>query len=250
MSDERTSTQEAQQEVTTRPINLPDELVRAALAGRLTEIRVPVKDAPADTLEVVPSLVAHRGDLWDFRRHLQNPKALRCPLGAAGDRLLIREACLPSYAPSTPAFIYRADDTPLPCGAKWRSSAQMPREACRLWFDVEAIRVERVQSITKEGAKACGAFYTAYPGRECKVSPADDSAPPRVVPLPAAGWSMVPTTSSDECLGSARMAFANWFNRRYAGPNWNLKDEPSPWDKNEWVWVATGRVARSANEAA
>lgn len=49
---------------------------------------------------------------------------------------------------------------------KWRPSIHMPKEACRLFLKVKSIKVERLQDITDEEAKAEGVetldFYPGY----------------------------------------------------------------------------------------
>ena len=77
-----------------------------------------------------------------------------------GDILWVREtwAAWSSTYGVAPKLYYKADgDTP--AGIKWRPSIHMPKEAARLFLRVTDVRVERLQDITDEGAKAEGANW-------------------------------------------------------------------------------------------
>lgn len=81
----------------------------------------------------------------------------------------------------------------------------MPRWASRITLDVFAIRVERLQDITEEDAKAEGVKPITYdPGGDC--------------------WTD----------GKHRTAF-NFLWNEING--WN----PNSWDSNPWVWVVSFR---------
>lgn len=83
---------------------------------------------------------------------------IRCPFGAWGDRLWVRE----TWAPNVPdcetqgGYSYRADhfhfDGDGPERIKWRPSIHMPRVASRLTLEITGIAVERVQDITDKDA--------------------------------------------------------------------------------------------------
>ena len=136
--------------------------VNAALTAPLLEIRRPVKDMPlvgdngGALREVVPSLLATRGDLFDVRFDLDNPRAIRCPLGAPGDLLWIRERCiLPVFDDDPDQVVYAADHldpevarAEIQDGAdgdvRWRPAICMPRWASRLAYTNRNVRVERV----------------------------------------------------------------------------------------------------------
>jgi hypothetical protein len=75
-----------------RPITFTGPSIPAILADLKHQTRRLIADVPDGVIEVVPSLLAHGGDLWDFRRHMDNPVAIQCPYGAPGDRLWVREA--------------------------------------------------------------------------------------------------------------------------------------------------------------
>jgi len=112
-------------------------------------------------------------------------EAFRCPHGKSGDVLWVREAFrMPArhdgqytpkeyvsrsgYTQGMPGrFKYEADGkrayevagNPDGCAVEWgrkRPAIHMPRELCRLRLRVEDVRVERVQEITAEGARAEG----------------------------------------------------------------------------------------------
>lgn len=96
--------------------------------------------------------------------------ALRCPYGAPGDRLWVRETFGEDYTGitevtvgqnqqtiKTARLVYRADGHKMgDCGTGWKPSIHMPRWASRITLEVKNIRAERVQEITEEDARAEG----------------------------------------------------------------------------------------------
>ncbi len=135
------------------PLLLKGPLVRATLEGRKTQTRRPVKWAECLCKEIDPS---------------DTPCvtcAVRFPdIPEAGDRLWVRETWA---RPGDEENIYRADkwaadlvakwaEDPNYPQVKWTPSIHMPRWACRLVLPLVSVRVERVQGITEEDAKAEG----------------------------------------------------------------------------------------------
>lgn len=55
-------------------------------------------------------------------------------------------------------YMYRASDE-ISGDARWHPSIHMPKEAARIWLKVTNVRVERLQEITDDGAKAEGANW-------------------------------------------------------------------------------------------
>ena len=56
-------------------------------------------------------------------------------------------------------YIYRADFEKRPKDIKWRPSLHMPKDAARIFLKVKSTRIERLQDITEEDAKAEGANF-------------------------------------------------------------------------------------------
>lgn len=58
-------------------------------------------------------------------------------------------------------YMYRAscEDNEYPSADTWHPSIHMPKEAARIWLKVTDVRVERLQEITEDGAKAEGANF-------------------------------------------------------------------------------------------
>ncbi len=58
-------------------------------------------------------------------------------------------------------YMYRASckDNEYPCVDTWHPSIHMPKKAARIWLKVTDVRVERLQEITEDGAKAEGANF-------------------------------------------------------------------------------------------
>jgi len=220
-----------------RPILFSDAMVRAILSGTKTQTRRVIAGA--------------RGAFWDHRSYTgtverdgvlrfrvgpdggiaNGSPEVRCPHGAVGDRLWVREAfALSQRDPEDTAVstrepqwwdppVYRADGDPggewtrfdggrhVPIRPPWRSARYMPRWASRLTLEVTSVRVQRVQSISEEDARAEG-----------------------VSAGPSAALAETP-------IGvSAREAFAELWD------SINGKREGCSWGANPWVWCVSFKV--------
>ena len=208
------------------PLLMHGPLVRATLAGLKTQTRRPIKPQPDDDIvDVEYDAIA---DLWLGNTQEDNDLgytsswAMRCPLGQAGDRLWVREtwqhyqnsgqraADFSEHQRFAANCFYRADESnprTKPLSGKWRPSLLMPRWACRLVLPLVSVRVERVQDITEEDAKAEGVErISAGPGWEC--------------------WMGYGPSSSCK---TARDSFRSLWISIYGEASWDL---------NPWVWVA------------
>jgi len=180
------------------PILFNGEMVRALLDGRKTQTRRPVKPQP-DTfygrpLPVSASMRVRSDGFWvycvtdaDGGGRESGPVG-KCPLGAPGDLLYVRETWAPcdyhadGVVRDEPTCVrYRADDAAYrhegdavrldttgwgPCGG-WRPSIHMPKWAARIWLRVTDARVERIDSISMadvnaEGFEACEEFEGCF----------------------------------------------------------------------------------------
>lgn len=150
-----------------RPILFSGDMVRAILEGRKTVTRRKVNPQPD---------FAQAGDTTsgagfcgrftpDDERLGRLGEAMPCPFGQPGDRLWVRE----TFNRTNPGgahgvYYYRADGCfPSAIGGRrfygdeaWKPSIHMPRAASRIMLEVTAVRVERLQDITEEQAKAEG----------------------------------------------------------------------------------------------
>ena len=179
------------------PVLFNGEMVRAILDGRKVQTRRPVKPQPAEHLEAPHRLGDCRWVVTDNDPpHRLVDFDLRCPLGAVGDRLYVRE----TWALHRETFEgqgsgytlqFRADsatrevlfdgrvipagdpkDTPRPWPATavnmgWRPSIHMPKWAARIWLEVTDVRVHRIDSISMadvnaEGFEACEQFEGCF----------------------------------------------------------------------------------------
>lgn len=162
-----------------RPVIFNGEMVRAILDGRKTQTRRVMKPQPEP---------CYRGGHWwpsnafktmlHIEEQMQNGqggwKGLAgdaCPFGQVGDRLWVRETFMDltgtgieattgkfeglAYRADTPAGSY-GDEVRKDYGLKWTPSLHMPRKACRILLEITAVRVERLNDISEEDAKAEG----------------------------------------------------------------------------------------------
>lgn len=159
-----------------RPILFSSEMVRAILEGRKTQTRRVIK--PQFT-----SLYGHGMKLGDdrFSCHVNITKTdgscawLYCPYGMVGGQLWVRETwgvydrittCaddLPNYQDKAGIHhpvVHFAGKENYAWGMygppRKRSGRFMPKSAARLWLVVENIRVQQLQDITRDDAKAEG----------------------------------------------------------------------------------------------
>lgn len=83
--------------------------------------------------------------------------------GEGADRLWVRETFAAPWGKDyklpgndEPAIFYRADGPAQPSDGAWSSPLFMPRWASRITLEITEVRVERLQSISEEDAKAEG----------------------------------------------------------------------------------------------
>jgi hypothetical protein len=141
-----------------RPIIFSAPMVKAILSGAKTQTRRLIKPQPVGGVNFAQdSATAYFDGIY---------KA--CPYGKVGDRLWVREKF---------SFDRDYDDEPISAfdrensiwwstgdcekylsskQGKWRPSIHMPRWASRLTLEITEIRVERLQEISVEDAKAEG----------------------------------------------------------------------------------------------
>jgi len=225
-------------------------MVQALLNGRKTQTRRIVNyeiqgpNKPVETFDWYKNgeWVGAHGYPGKFK---DTSAAELCPYGQPGDYLWVRENWRPEQDKTGCACInYQADDFWRPIEntqqaserwimlrrpheqypemkpAVWRPSIHMPRWASRLTLKITDVRVERIQDISEDDAKAEGAQYFK-------------NIPIGISFTNSYRWSMENPRDTDQCLVSARYAFANFFCK--TGKTGKLNFDM--WDSNPWVWV-------------
>jgi hypothetical protein len=190
-----------------RPILFSAPMVRALLAGTKTQTRriaKPVRHPDLGNVYAPGALV--------LEHEPQHVIDRCCPYGRPGDRLWVRETHMNWWKldPANPegprifshVAAFAADGYELEPGERWIPSIHMLRAASRITLDIKAVRVERLQDISEEDAKAEGA-----PGYEEGL----DAPPPD---------------------GDHEWSYRASFQRL-----WEQINGPGAWAKNPWVWV-------------
>lgn len=157
-----------------KPILFNTEMVRAILDGRKTCTRSSVSSRqflgmlPDKCKKAVPDEFL-KGKRMMFKPYCDMTDAelimtaYKAPY-ELGDILYVRETWCLRY--DGEKYFYKADkNTPREekrlidyNNTSWRPSIHMPKEAARIWLKVTDVRVERLQKITEDGAKAEGAI--------------------------------------------------------------------------------------------
>ncbi len=212
-----------------RPILFKDDMIRAILEGRKTQTRR-VLDIPAGwspdsvngesfILGKITSPHPKRGRFGAFIRKEVHPGSgvfqsdiVACRYGQPGDRLWVRETTKEDVPGSVSLAIYDADyahvmDKSGGHAEWWYSkpvcpSIHMPRWASRITLEITGVRVERLQDISAEDARAEG----------CEKP----DLPPEVRGV------------AGDFVADERTTFAIL---------WNRINGPDSWNANPWVWV-------------
>ncbi|ENK5063638.1 hypothetical protein AB3T43_002711 [Klebsiella variicola] len=162
------------------------EMVRAILDGRKTQTRrimklqpKPSKSRPGDfwfsskkleSMVHVSDLAPGNSPIADYHLFIQEHC---CPFGAVGNRIWVREAFrVHSRATDVATLVYKASErnswteqthrVPVAvCNKpatpeKWTPSLHMPRWASRILLEITDVRVERLNAISEEDARAEG----------------------------------------------------------------------------------------------
>nr|WP_194733676.1 hypothetical protein [Pseudomonas fluorescens] len=160
-----------------RPILFSAPMIRALLEGRKTVTRRAVKGFQVPTEDTaIPigdrqrwSAIGQRDPRYGFcvfgSTEAECAKELEqyapCPYGKRGDRLWVRE----THADIGCRLTYRADtDDGAHCQVKkWTPAIHMFRRHSRILLEITDVRVERLQDITEDQAKAEGVrLYTVH----------------------------------------------------------------------------------------
>ncbi len=186
-----------------KPMIFSTPMVRAILDGKKTQTRRVIKPQPDGEIK---ANIPYEFYGTKTERIFTDTKAYLAPC-SVGDILWVRETW---GVPISLAgdIIYKADfvdrKAPLADGEKWRPSIFMPREAARIFLRVKNVRVERLQEITEEDARAEG-----------------------VKPIRSALGQIY--VQDDHSIGY-RLAFEELWNEINAKRGYG-------WDTNPWVWV-------------
>lgn len=151
----------------TLPMIFNQDMVQALLDGRKVQTRRPIKHAVSLSENVG---FCYKGYAHGIGSNLEETKRnfikSVCPF-AKGDLIYVRE----TFAPADCRTAYRADkDDGIHCIVKrWIPSIHMPRWASRLTLKVTGVRVEQVQSITKDDAVAEGFKLPPVEGQDFAI---------------------------------------------------------------------------------
>jgi hypothetical protein len=151
-----------------RPIIFSSPMIRAILDGRKIMTRRVIKPQPTAVYYVHPE---HPVQVMEWKGTRWYPASTAWGTPQPGDRLWVKETwCVSGEGFNIFWVRYGADQSerrfeliphpPMLLAGKWRPSIFMPRWASRITLEITAVRIERVQDITEEDAKAegCGEY--------------------------------------------------------------------------------------------
>lgn len=212
------------------------DMVRAILDGRKTQTRRIMKAQPENAelglRRITDSSVAKEVGMYfwclaDACGVKQRSNLFSCPFGVVGDRIWVREtfqgplipeeelsdffgASNPDKFYSSAYCEYAADGGPRPeyvdaddnTRYGWKPAIHMPRWASRITLEITGVRVERLQDISEEDARAEGVHWS--------------NGNPNDVGM------------ATELVVNAREEFAHLWRSIYGADSWQA---------NSWVWA-------------
>lgn len=204
-----------------RSIRMTGPEVRAILAGNKTQKRIVMKPQP-ETNQHGLLIWWRGGNGGQLKEHnFRELIPAHCPYGRPGDRLWVREThkfendkgdCIFYKADGVRHYVQDNGEWLRPEDMwYWRPSIHMPRWASRITLEVESVRVERLQDISEEDAKAEGIEF---------VQGDEDT-----------------TTGFLSHDGTALLDTA----KRAYYYLWESINGIKSWERNEWVWAITFR---------
>lgn len=203
-----------------RPILMHGRSTRNILAKRKTQTRRIVKPQPPENCCELDNVGDNEWETLhyvamgrDQRGHIGY---IKCPFGQPGDRLWVRETIQINgyldlyYATDNKAVMAEPPYEWSYRGGEWKGlmpCIHMPRWASRLLLEITSIRIERIQDISEDDAKAEGA-NSVWMG-------------------PDAFDNLMP----------GRNSYREGFY-----PLWNETYGEGVWERNDWVWVIEFKV--------
>lgn len=189
-----------------KPILFNTDMVRAILDGRKGATRRIVKGFIPDdavwgyTAFTPKGYISCRGTFADG----YGEKIFKLPC-ETGDILYVRE----TWKKAPNGYYYYEDwqKDDIADVTKWKPSIHMPKEAARIWLKVTDVKIERLQDVTEDGAKAEGAIDNR-------------------------GFIHSPENEYDR-IHTAREHFIRIWNSTIKKSNLNRYG----WDASPWVWV-------------
>lgn len=189
-----------------RPILFSGPMVNAILNGTKTQTRRVIANIPHGVTGVTHNNARDIWFWWDGR--LAGEVVNR--YGKPGERLWVRETFRPSVCGD---FAYRADKQIYEISEakilskaypslRWKPSIFMPRSVSRISLEITNVRVERLQDISEEGAKA-------------------------------EGVTRLPRHNNDVYGETNREAFERLWDQ--------INGKKHPWASNPWLWVVEFR---------
>ncbi|MGP1182144.1 hypothetical protein ACJ8J4_04880 [Serratia sp. CY47280] len=158
-----------------RPVIFNGEMVRAILDGRKTQTRRALNWKRQPYTEMAER---DDGSLWPWAEDGERGGDIwfSCPFGEVGDRLWVRETWAEAGASAPDLTLYRSnypahvpafyENVPAADEIRWHPSIHMPRWASRITLEITAVRVERLNNISEEDARAEGVKAGVSPGHE------------------------------------------------------------------------------------
>jgi hypothetical protein len=244
-------------EVKERPILFSGPMVRAILSGSKTQTRRILKPQPredqimpanwAEVMEYNPDAIYGDGLTWGALQENGEYHSFKCPYGKPGGRLWVREAHCPRYFDDGSTG-YRADYDKALVGdvvpePKWTPSIHMFRKNSRINLEITNIRVERLQDISEEDAKAEGVepLFSKEELIKCSdVKPAANSFKNYL-------WH----GHFGSCGGGNKQSdqwpyqFSNYQKAKDSFSSlWELINGDRSWDASPYVWVVEFKVVK------
>lgn len=223
-----------------RPIIFSGPMVRAIIGGRKTQTRRIIKLSTTnadrswrlDCHDVGAAIFTRPNRVVMGHEVVTECVKIECPYGQPDDRLWVRETwavdadiaqARREHEDMMPGLrhgpYFRADPVHENSGLIWRPAIHMPRWASRITLEVTGVRVERLQDISENDAKAEGINWSydrdpfASGPSACRYG---NSA------LPGRGFN------------TAKFAFENLWD--------SINAKRAPWSSNPWVWVIEFRL--------